>query len=49
MSQSRKGPTLEQPILLDYRIEKTKSVVSETDHYVGGYPIDSCAVIAALK
>jgi len=39
----------EQPILLDYRIEKTKSVVSETDHYVGGYPIDSCAVIAALK
>jgi len=34
---------------LDYRIEKTRSVVSETDHYVGGYPIDSCAVIAALK
>lgn len=39
----------QQPILLDYRIERNRSVVSETDRYVGGYPIDNCAVVAALK
>lgn len=39
----------QQPILLDYRIERNRSIVSETDRYVGGYPIDNCAVMAALK
>lgn len=39
----------EQPILLDYRIERQRSVASETDRYIGGYPIDNCAVIAALR
>lgn len=39
----------EQPILLDFRVARRPTVVTETDHYVGGYPIDNCAVIAALR
>lgn len=39
----------EQPILVDFRLQRRRKVVAETDRYVGGAPIDNCAVIAALK
>lgn len=39
----------EQPILLDYRVVRRREVVRETDHYVGGSPIDNCAVMAVLR
>lgn len=39
----------EQPILLDYRLVRRRDVVRETDRYVGGSPIDNCAVMAVLR
>jgi hypothetical protein len=38
----------QQPILVDYRVLRRKAVVAETDRY-DGYPIDNCAVVAALR
>lgn len=39
----------QQPILLDFRVQSTRAVVTETDRYLGGTPIDNCAAIAALR
>jgi hypothetical protein len=39
----------DQPILADFKVTETLGVVSQTERYLGGYPIDNCAVIVALK
>ena len=40
---------IDQPLLMNYRVVTKPVRVKETERYLGGYPIDNCAVIVALR
>jgi hypothetical protein len=39
----------DQPILADFRVTSAHAAISQSERYLGGYAIDNCAVIVALK
>ena len=40
---------LDQPILANFKVVTRTAVATESERYLGGYPIDNCAVIVAFR
>lgn len=48
LAKERSVGTVNEPLLLDERVVRQTGAVAQRVEYHGGYPIDNCAVIAAL-